>query len=762
MPLPLPNLDDRRWADLVEEGRALIPRYAPGWTDHNVSDPGMTLLDLLAWVIEADLYRVNRVTDRFRRKFLALVGLSASPPRPAVATIALSTISGVPRHLPAGTILSARQAPGDAPLLYRLDREVTITGLTVAAVQVAGTLADGSSHMIDRSADLRAGQPIAAFGDDPDGRTEAALLVGLEADPSLVAGEVLTLALVVSESDDADAERDAMATADIDPRVHHGCRTVWEWYDGETWRAFPASAVVDDTRALTLSGAARIEVPPSWPGSVLGAVTIPLRWLRCRLSEGRPDAGPKVSAVVGDAVPVVQAVSAHSSLPVAPGVELPAGTPVVGWRGRVRISLDRTNRVVRFDQPATDGVLCTVVGWRPPIGLVEGELSLTVQRVGPLRGEPAETIVVVPGAPILPASLSVWTTDSDGATEQRWSAVADFDSGTAKDAAYTVDPVTGTLTFGDGDHGRTLPGGHHAWVSADLTAGASGTPGPPATWELADDPRNHAVFGPATDLGLIRADVTITLVASSVRPGSDAGDLAEAEGLAAEELWAHERLLELATGSPPSLDQVAPEAVLGRAAPDRAGTLVDFERLARGVPGTSVARARAWSALDTGHPCLTAPGTVAVVVVPSVPASRPEPTPGLLRTVRSYLSARRTLGSKLLVVGPRYVEVAVAASVAAIEGADRDRVQHDVTAALTAFLDPLSGGPAGLGWPFGRDVVRGEVLQVVASVPGVDYVAGLELTAVSPGCPPLPGGCGNVAVAPTMLVASGKHQVEVS
>lgn len=85
MPLPLPNLDDRRWSDLVDEARAIIPRYSPEWTDHNVSDPGMTLIDLLAWVVEADLYRVNRITDRDRLKFLELVDRrprrSVRPPR---------------------------------------------------------------------------------------------------------------------------------------------------------------------------------------------------------------------------------------------------------------------------------------------------------------------------------------------------------------------------------------------------------------------------------------------------------------------------------------------------------------------------------------------------------------------------------------------------------------------------------------------------------------------------------------------------------
>jgi len=37
--LPLPDLDDRRWTDLVDEGRSLIPIVAPAWTDHNIHDP---------------------------------------------------------------------------------------------------------------------------------------------------------------------------------------------------------------------------------------------------------------------------------------------------------------------------------------------------------------------------------------------------------------------------------------------------------------------------------------------------------------------------------------------------------------------------------------------------------------------------------------------------------------------------------------------------------------------------------------------------
>jgi hypothetical protein len=63
MPIPLPNLDDRRFADLVAEARAMIPRYAPEWTNHNPSDPGITLVELFAWLTEQLLYRVNLVPD---------------------------------------------------------------------------------------------------------------------------------------------------------------------------------------------------------------------------------------------------------------------------------------------------------------------------------------------------------------------------------------------------------------------------------------------------------------------------------------------------------------------------------------------------------------------------------------------------------------------------------------------------------------------------------------------------------------------------
>ncbi len=73
MPLPLPNLDDRTYEDLVQEALGLIPTYAPEWTNHNPSDPGITLIELFAYLSEMLLYRLNRVTDANKLNFLRLI-----------------------------------------------------------------------------------------------------------------------------------------------------------------------------------------------------------------------------------------------------------------------------------------------------------------------------------------------------------------------------------------------------------------------------------------------------------------------------------------------------------------------------------------------------------------------------------------------------------------------------------------------------------------------------------------------------------------
>src|SRR5438128_1628982 len=73
MPLPLPNLDDRTYANLVDEARALIPSLDPAWTNHNPTDPGIVLIELFAWLSEMLLYRIDRIPDDNYWTFLKLL-----------------------------------------------------------------------------------------------------------------------------------------------------------------------------------------------------------------------------------------------------------------------------------------------------------------------------------------------------------------------------------------------------------------------------------------------------------------------------------------------------------------------------------------------------------------------------------------------------------------------------------------------------------------------------------------------------------------
>ncbi|MBD1823542.1 baseplate J/gp47 family protein [Cyanobacteria bacterium FACHB-DQ100] len=99
MPLPLPNLDDHTYADLVAEMRSLIPSEFPEWTDHNPSDTGIILMELLAWLTEMVLYRVNQIPNKNYATFLKLLnGADSIPPTELETAIRETILSLRERH----------------------------------------------------------------------------------------------------------------------------------------------------------------------------------------------------------------------------------------------------------------------------------------------------------------------------------------------------------------------------------------------------------------------------------------------------------------------------------------------------------------------------------------------------------------------------------------------------------------------------------------------------------------------------------------
>src|SRR5215471_11712025 len=87
MALPIPILDDKLWPQLTEEARGLIPPSSPEWTDFHVHDPGITFIDLFAWLAEIEQYRLGRTALPSFDRMLALAGIERATLQPALVEI---------------------------------------------------------------------------------------------------------------------------------------------------------------------------------------------------------------------------------------------------------------------------------------------------------------------------------------------------------------------------------------------------------------------------------------------------------------------------------------------------------------------------------------------------------------------------------------------------------------------------------------------------------------------------------------------------
>src|SRR5205823_6005241 len=92
-------LDTRTYQDLVDEALARIPIHIPEWTNFNRSDPGVTLIELFAFLTESLLYRANQIPERNRRAFLSLLGVPLQPASSARGVVTFSNDSGPQRAI---------------------------------------------------------------------------------------------------------------------------------------------------------------------------------------------------------------------------------------------------------------------------------------------------------------------------------------------------------------------------------------------------------------------------------------------------------------------------------------------------------------------------------------------------------------------------------------------------------------------------------------------------------------------------------------
>ena len=102
-----PVLDDRSYQDLVDEALARIPIHNPEWTNFNRSDPGVTLIELFAFLGENLLYRFNQVPEATRLAFLHLLQVPLRPAVPSDTLVTMTTAQPAGSLVPLGSELRA-------------------------------------------------------------------------------------------------------------------------------------------------------------------------------------------------------------------------------------------------------------------------------------------------------------------------------------------------------------------------------------------------------------------------------------------------------------------------------------------------------------------------------------------------------------------------------------------------------------------------------------------------------------------------------
>ncbi|HET6209976.1 MAG TPA: hypothetical protein VFD94_06320, partial [Jatrophihabitans sp.] len=191
MALISPILDDRSYQQLREELLRRIPVYTKEWTDYNVSDPGIALLELFAYLGESLLYRFNQIPDTTKIEFLRLLGVQPRSAQPAAVLLAAST------ELPAGVQISRGVEVRAGAVSFETIAETYVWPLECAgAGKLPAPDSDGTRAEDDRREDAKARVGLAPSAsaefyvttqlpDDPTGPDAVSIDVGQTLDHSL-------------------------------------------------------------------------------------------------------------------------------------------------------------------------------------------------------------------------------------------------------------------------------------------------------------------------------------------------------------------------------------------------------------------------------------------------------------------------------------------------------------------------------------------------------------------------------------------------
>ncbi len=708
MPIESPQLDDLRYQQVADQLRRQIPLYAPEWTDHNDSDPGITMLQLFAHLAEQIGYRLNRLPDKVYVELLKLVGIRLRPAEAARTTLAIyltkpETAEGA--LVAIGSQIRAKSKKSPPPAFE------TTAALDLVPAQLVALATTESADLRDISAgtppptdadtaktyvpdrfslawDGRQPklkdwptQPVPMFA-RPSEAGHGHLWLGLAFNPAVTAGFTGQRVSLTVQLDD-DEQPDPLGLAACGAEVNIATEEVGPVVDyvyyrppqpGQvvgTWQTLPVLA--DGTAGWTRSGVIRFDVPQA-----IGPVP-DAEWL-----EVRPPPTLTTEQICESASGTATPLPMPIPHPLVGALKTPvSGTPtkvpVSGWIG------------VAFRDPAAQFALRAITFNAAPAIAATTALDELVARG---NGRSAQVVRLANGN-VLRDTLELLVEDVVERIYYPWALVDDFDTAGPDDRVFVLDPEAGLIYFGDGVRGG-VPGLGARIIATRYRHGGG----------LAGELPAGTVTQPSSLPGSVQ-DVTNIVAA---RGGKDAETLADAR-------------------------QRAPHALktLGRAV-----TAEDYDVLARETPGVRIARTepiplrrpyqsegiiRAGVDFDT-----LVPGVLSLVVVPEGDGAYLMPTESVLRAVCRFLDTVRLITTELYVVPPQYVRLFDLSIVVVPQpGWGRTQLRDSIEARLTQYFHVLHGGPDGTGSPFGATISHSEILAQVFRADGVDRVESLVL-----------------------------------
>ncbi|PWT82055.1 MAG: putative baseplate assembly protein [Acidobacteria bacterium] len=305
MPLnqAIPTIDDRDFDSLLAEVRTRIARYTPEWTpvwtDVNDNDPGITMVQVFAWLAEMLTYRMSKVPELNYLKFLQLLGIELNAAEPSSAEVTFPIKSTFPDPsliVPAQTQITAQGPAGAAPIVFETDRSLIALKAPLASLLVF----DGFTLTSVTQENEEAQQGFQPFG--PTVNDDNALLLGFETAPPFPSLE-LNLAIWTVP----DVSKSALFKCGLPDSPSFASATLrWEFWNGTQWLRL--SLLKDETLALTRTGHVFLQTPASgMQPAVFPPEPKSLFWIRVRVERNHYERPPKLLAIRTNTISVLQA-----------------------------------------------------------------------------------------------------------------------------------------------------------------------------------------------------------------------------------------------------------------------------------------------------------------------------------------------------------------------------------------------------------------------------------------------------------------------